>query len=148
MALPGGHREDDDADDLRTALRETREEIGLDLARSGELVGTLDDVRASARGNRLDLVITPFVYQVGASPSFAPSDEVAEVLWASLSAMASGSQFVCHPVEFDGRVTTYPGWNIADQVVWGLTYRIISGLLRRVYDEADACAPNVGALDS
>jgi len=144
MALPGGHREPGDGDDLQTALRETEEEIGLDLARAGELIGTLDDIRASARGHRLDLVITPFVYQVGASPRFFTSSEVDEVVWVSLSALANGTQFICHPVELDGRVAVFPGWSVADQIVWGLTYRMITGLLLRISGEADRipCAPD------
>lgn len=32
VALPGGKREDGDADDIETALREAQEEIGLDPA--------------------------------------------------------------------------------------------------------------------
>jgi 8-oxo-dGTP pyrophosphatase MutT (NUDIX family) len=147
MALPGGHREAQDADDLRTALRETKEEVGVDLAQVGELVGSLDDIRASARGHTLDLVITPFVYQVGASPRFTPSDEVAEVVWVSLSALANGGRFICHPVQFDGRISVFPGWNIADQVVWGLTYRIITDLFRRVLDELEPRATGAGVSD-
>lgn len=30
VSLPGGKREEDDADDVETALREAKEEIGLD----------------------------------------------------------------------------------------------------------------------
>lgn len=30
VALPGGKRDEEDADDIATALREAREEIGLD----------------------------------------------------------------------------------------------------------------------
>jgi 8-oxo-dGTP pyrophosphatase MutT (NUDIX family) len=147
MALPGGHREAKDEDDLRTALRETEEEIGLDLAQSAKLIGALDDIRASARGHTLDLVITPFVYQVGASPSFSASDEVAEVVWVSLSALANGTHFICHPVELQGRVAVFPGWNVADQIVWGLTYRILTGLLQRVFGEADRLSSDATLAD-
>ena len=137
MGLPGGHRQVEDADDQQTALRETEEEIGLNLAQTGEFLGVLDDIRASARGHTLDLVLTPFVYQVGASPRFVAGDEVAEVLWVSLSALANGKHFICHPVQFESRITTLPGWSVGDYIVWGLTYRIISGLLRRVINETE-----------
>src|SRR5262245_34151321 len=39
MAFPGGRRSPEDRDLLATAVRETEEEVGLDLARHGELVG-------------------------------------------------------------------------------------------------------------
>ena len=147
MALPGGHRQAEDADDQQTALRETEEEIGLNLAQTGEFLGALDHIRASARGHTIDLVLIPFVYQVGASPRFTPSDEVAEVLWVSLSAIASGKHFIFHPVQIDGRVTLFTGWSVANHIVWGLTYRIISGLLRRVIDEADRLSTSTRLSD-
>src|SRR5207248_637661 len=62
MALPGGRQDAADSDLRATAVRETREEVGIDLARHGELLGTLDDLRAVGHGRPLDLVITPFVY--------------------------------------------------------------------------------------
>ena len=135
IGLPGGHRQKEDADDQQTALRETEEEIGLNLAQAGEFLGVLDDIRASARGHTLDLVLTPFVYQVGASPRFVASVEVAEVLWVSLSALANGKHFICHPVQIESRIATLPGWSVGNYIVWGLTYRIISGLLRRAIEE-------------
>jgi 8-oxo-dGTP pyrophosphatase MutT (NUDIX family) len=133
MGLPGGHRREDDVDDLRTALRETHEEIGLKLDDVGECLGALDDMRASARGHTLDLIITPFAYQVGASPSLTLGDEVAEVMWVSLTDIANGNHFICHRVDFGGRVAVLPGWQVEDRVVWGLTYRMVADLLRRAF---------------
>ncbi|MGH7644285.1 MAG: NUDIX hydrolase, partial [Gemmatimonadales bacterium] len=43
IALPGGRRDPQDPDLLATALRETLEETGLDLA-GAERLGTLDDL--------------------------------------------------------------------------------------------------------
>jgi ADP-ribose pyrophosphatase YjhB (NUDIX family) len=130
MGLPGGHRQEEDSGDLQTALRETREEIGVDLRECGELLGSLDDVRAAASGRAIELIVSPFVYLVGASPNVEIGAEVAEVLWAPLSILSSGRQFVCHSVEFDGHNIVLPGWKIRERIVWGLTYRIVSDLLR------------------
>lgn len=50
VSFPGGREEDHDPDLLTTALRETHEELGLDLDASARLLGRLDDVRAVAKG--------------------------------------------------------------------------------------------------
>ncbi len=53
-ALPGGRRDAPDADDRATAIRETQEEVGLDLTRSDYLcVGNLPErVVATIWGNK------------------------------------------------------------------------------------------------
>ena len=57
MALPGGRQDAADRDLLATAVREAREEVGVDLAHHGDLLGALDDLQAIGGGRRLDLII-------------------------------------------------------------------------------------------
>ncbi len=133
MGLPGGHRHEQDSSDLQTAQRETREEIGVDLEACAELLGALDDIRAAASGREIELVISPFVYLVGASPSLELNAEVAEVLWAPLTSLSDGGRFICHEVEYDGFSKVLPGWKIGGRIVWGITYRIVSDLLRVIF---------------
>src|SRR5215470_16570624 len=44
LALPGGRRQVDDLCLLFTAIRETREEVGVDLAEGGEVLGHLETI--------------------------------------------------------------------------------------------------------
>ena len=52
MAFPGGREDPCDADLFGTAVRETLEEVALDLTTNAALLGTLDDLPAVARGKR------------------------------------------------------------------------------------------------
>src|SRR5262245_57207262 len=50
MAFPGGREDPGDPDLLSTAMRETLEELSLDLRSAARLLGSLDELPAVARG--------------------------------------------------------------------------------------------------
>src|SRR5262245_45564667 len=88
MALPGGRQDSMDKDLFTTATRETREEVGIDLERQGELLGHLDDLRAVGRGRPLDLIITPFVCGITAPVTLTPNRrEVETAFWLPLASL-------------------------------------------------------------
>jgi 8-oxo-dGTP pyrophosphatase MutT (NUDIX family) len=126
MAFPGGRRDEGDRTDLETAIRETREEVGVDLAAHGALITRLADVAAVARGRRTGLTIAPFVFALHAevSLSFDPA-EVSEALWAPLGPLARGEGAGTMRYEVEGQVIVLPCLNVEGHVVWGLTYRML-----------------------
>ena len=77
MAFPGGRQDPGDPSPLAAAIRETREELDLDLERGGVCLGRLSDVAAVSRGRPLSLVIIPFVFRIQGEPAFDPNHEVA-----------------------------------------------------------------------
>src|SRR5688572_5688147 len=85
MAFPGGRvdREDDGA--LAAAMRETREELALDLGLYATRIGELSHLMAIAHGKPLPMVIVPFVFTIEGDPKLVPSDEVQESIWVPLS---------------------------------------------------------------
>jgi 8-oxo-dGTP pyrophosphatase MutT (NUDIX family) len=133
MAFPGGQAEPQDGDLLATAHRETREEVGLDLALSCELIGRLDDVQATARGRLTSLGITPFVFELGEqTPVLSTGPEATEALWAPLNRMHSGAIDTVKRYWVEGMQFRLPAYDVEGRVVWGITYRILQDLFARV----------------
>jgi 8-oxo-dGTP pyrophosphatase MutT (NUDIX family) len=125
IALPGGRREAGDADRLATAVRETAEEVGIELPASA-LLGPLDDLHPSTP--RLPaLVISPFVYGLEARPRTRLSDEVSGVTWVPLAELrACGGKT---EIQLQGAPREVDCFRTGDLVIWGLTYRILRGFL-------------------
>lgn len=137
VACPGGRMDPDDPDLEATAIRETWEETGIDLARDGRILGTLDDI--TPRTPSLPpIIIRPFVAAVKHEVRVAPNPEVADAFWVPLSVIRDatrwGRGFV--PIRGVGErevdVFTYAGYT-----VWGLTHRALSQLVERVTEKAN-----------
>jgi 8-oxo-dGTP pyrophosphatase MutT (NUDIX family) len=130
MAFPGGRQDPIDRDLLHTALRETEEEVGLRLVPDKHLVGRLDDLSAVVRGNRVGLVIAPFVFAIDRDPVLVPrTEEVEEVVWAQLSALADGTLDTKYRYQHGEQTVHLPGYDVGGRVVWGMTHRMLGALL-------------------
>ncbi|MDF1799377.1 MAG: CoA pyrophosphatase [Planctomycetota bacterium] len=128
VSMPGGRNEDHDASLLHTAQRETHEELGIDLSRA-HLLGGLAPTQAMARGKRLSLFIQPFVFEVSHAPEPRLNHEAAAAFWLPLAEAAVGELDHQHRYQDDQRTLLLPAWRFDDRVVWGLTYRMLAGLL-------------------
>jgi 8-oxo-dGTP pyrophosphatase MutT (NUDIX family) len=132
MAFPGGRREESDGDLRTTAQRETAEEIGLDLAAGGELLGALDEIRAMARMRPMDLVISPYVFRLGAGAELHLSDEVVSAHWLPLDALLGEGHRSWLDYRHGAEEHRFPCLRVEDLVIWGLTYRMFTGLSQRL----------------
>ncbi len=134
MALPGGRHDDADRDLEQTAIRETREEVGIDLARDGRRLARLPDHPAIVRGHRVGLVIAPFVFALPAGVEPSPSAaEIAEALWTPLSPLARGESAGTFTYDLEGTPFELPFLDVGGRRVWGLTYQMLQvlfGILR------------------
>jgi 8-oxo-dGTP pyrophosphatase MutT (NUDIX family) len=129
MAFPGGRRDEADRDLLHTAVREAREEVGIDLEQHGSLLAQLGEVPAIARGRRTGLTIDPFVFALHADvPLVYQPDEVAEALWTPLAPLVRGEGAGTYHYEHEGRVLDLPCLRVGERVVWGLTYQMLQML--------------------
>lgn len=121
-----------DLDLVDAAVRETEEEIGLDL-RESRLVGPLSHQRAAPRGRTINMLVAPYVFVIDSMPSLTLNHEVDDVVWGSFNAMFNGHN---HDIEFraiaDAQVP-FNGYRIEQQhFVWGLTYRTLQTLFAAV----------------
>jgi 8-oxo-dGTP pyrophosphatase MutT (NUDIX family) len=129
VAFPGGREETSDQSLAFTAIRETWEETALDLARNGEIIGQLHDLRP--RTIRLPAVIVrPFIALIDA-PATKPilSHEVADSFWVPLRALRDDSGWRDTIVTAGGIEFTRRAFHHGGFVVWGMTERILSDFL-------------------
>jgi 8-oxo-dGTP pyrophosphatase MutT (NUDIX family) len=138
MALPGGRHEDRDRDLVATAIRETREEIGIDLEQSAELLGRLDDqIPGGSREFSQGLIVASFVWCLEEAPDLVPNGiEVDEIHWVPLSPLYTGERDMVYPFQWRDQTMQLPAYRIGDEraerVVWGLTHRILETLFQRL----------------
>ncbi|MEM9195709.1 MAG: CoA pyrophosphatase [Myxococcota bacterium] len=128
MAFPGGRRDPADASLVAAAVRETLEEVGVELA-STSLLGRLDDLHAVSRRGRTGLVISPFVFVLpDLELELRPNYEVAEVCWGVLGPMARHEVDTELPYQDGGQTYRFPAYDLEGRVIWGLTYRMLQSL--------------------
>ena len=129
IAFPGGRSDDVDANPRETAERESREELGLDLAQSRYL-GRLSDIVSP----RLRILISVFVYGVDICPElFLDHDEIADAFWFPLCELHNRERraVVNHP--WGNRTKQFPALRLCGgngQPLWGITYRVLRNLDR------------------
>ena len=132
MALPGGSLDEMDDGLLAAAARETDEETGLRLDCREDVLGRLETARPM--GVRLPvLTIWPFVFR---APSDAVarvgSPEVAAVYWFRVRDLADAGNRGSYPWREGGLVRWFPCIEVEGRVIWGLTFRILTGFLETV----------------
>jgi 8-oxo-dGTP pyrophosphatase MutT (NUDIX family) len=128
IAFPGGRVDAGDADVVETALRESREEIGID-PECVKILGRLDEFTAG-----YGLVVTPVVGVIPADYEFridpAETTAVASVPIASLMQLPNCNLNEClSPGGHPNYHFYVNGWD-----VWGVTARIIAQFLEIVYN--------------
>ena len=128
MAFPGGHRDEGDTDLAATAVRETLEEIGLDLRQHGRPLGHLNHLDVHPIGAQHRMLVVPYVFALeGHLPPLRPNHEVAEVHWGSLPDMFHGRSATQRDMPVRGGLYNFPGYAVRDEIVWGLTYQMLLG---------------------
>ena len=130
MALPGGRREPADSELAATAIRETAEEVGVQL-RLQDLLGSLPDV--IPRTPVLPpIAVRPFVFLLPERPVLRLNPEVAQASWVPLDYLLRPDTH--HPVQLEvaGKSRQVQAYQLENAIVWGMTERILTRFLAEV----------------
>jgi 8-oxo-dGTP pyrophosphatase MutT (NUDIX family) len=133
MALPGGRREAADLDLLTTAIRETHEEVRLDLDRR-HLLGVLEDV-VPRTPVLPPVAVRPYVFLLLKRPPLFLNAEVASARWVQLDELLRPEAYHSVRLEVGGQSRDVHAFELEDAIVWGMTERILTGLLDHLRDE-------------
>ena len=122
ISLPGGKLEGSDQDLIDTALRETREELGLSIS-SQQVIGCLTELYIVAS----HFNILPVVAVLDAKPVITADErEVQQVLIASVDELLQPQTIKGKRMLVRGHELFAPYFDIANQVVWGATAMILN----------------------
>lgn len=127
IAFPGGKLDEGDAGPVDAALREAREEIGLDPA-NVEVLGELPfhDTVTNFR-------VTPILARIHSDfPVVPEAGEVAEVFRVPLAHVADPARFRVESRLWRGQRRFYYVVPYGPYYIWGATARILYGLARRM----------------
>ena len=128
VAFPGGRVEPGEAIE-EAAVRETVEEVGLDLRADAERLGALDEIPAIGRGRAVGLSIQPWVFALRSVPGpLRFSGEVASARWVRLADLLDPARQVPFPYVHEGQRLLLPSLDVDGLVIWGLTYRMVEML--------------------
>jgi 8-oxo-dGTP pyrophosphatase MutT (NUDIX family) len=144
LALPGGRVEAGDASLRAAAVRETFEEVGINLEAGGEALGRLGVVEPkSPLAPRVSVApfvaVAPAEYHVRregqATPPLVLSDEVAAAFWVPVSALREGGRSEVFKMVFAGVEREWPAYPSEHGPIWGITERILTEFLEVLNEE-------------
>ena len=125
IGLPGGRVKDSDLSIRSTLRREVIEEVGIDLAKTGEELGTLSIGQPM---RRLDMKVQPWVYGLMQRPEVEIGPEVSSAFWVSVPGLPSRKATT--EVLIRDQPRTVDCFLVDGKVVWGYTYRVLTELLQ------------------
>lgn len=125
VAFPGGKSQETDRSVKDTAVRETMEEVGVDLGASSEFLGYFRHFRTHTG----DMDVVPALFLLKGDVQVRMNEEVTSYTWVDLKGLLSDATRSTHRLNFGGEATEVPAFKVGEYVIWGLTHRIISTLI-------------------
>lgn len=124
VAFPGGKLEEGDKSAREVAIRETIEEVGIDLEATAVFLGYFEPFMTHTG----TMNVVPSVFLLRRGVEVKHNEEVSSYMWADLSRLLGPGSRSTHRIEAGGGSIEMPAFVIGDFEVWGLTYRIVTAL--------------------
>ena len=144
VAFPGGRKDPGDASLEATAIRETVEETGVDLARDGVILGRLDDLQPRAP-SLPPVMVRPFVAAVGPGVTLTLNYECADAFWVPLAWLGDPASRRLTMLRERGMELQVYSYQRGEHLIWGMTERILQQLVAMV--AAGAASESADAAD-
>ena len=135
MAFPGGHLEIGNENSLEAAMREAEEEVGLQLNKHGEYLGSLDDFQVHFKGIPQNFIIYPHVFYLDpeAAEQVIPDEsEVAAFFWINLGHFNQSQNMKPYHYQVGNQVVELPSFEYQEEYIWGITYMIMMDLFQKL----------------
>ncbi len=127
MALPGGGYDESDGDFLRTALRETEEEVGVRSA-DVDVLGRFDDFISIVGFHVLSYIgVIPHPYEYTIN-----RDEIEDYVEVPLSMFVKREFGKVQQVEFEGQMYNVYHYYYHNFEIWGMTARILTDFAGKI----------------
>ena len=131
MAFPGGRAEGEE-DALQAAVRETSEELALDLGPARVLGPLRPVVGPRLRRDKPSIYVDATVFWLEQIPRMTPNREVAEVHWFGLNRFMSDEGRATFPFTWRGNQVKMPCHRLDGRTIWGMSLSMIDDLVDRI----------------
>jgi 8-oxo-dGTP pyrophosphatase MutT (NUDIX family) len=124
ISFPGGKMDRTDISLQHTALRETREEIGITVPKNN-IFKRLTDLYIPPS----NFLVTPYLAFLETKPSYKINHEVRQVLSPTLSYLLDDNKIKSKPIKSNsGEMILTPYFDFENEIIWGATAMILSEL--------------------
>ncbi|MDA9033706.1 CoA pyrophosphatase [Gammaproteobacteria bacterium] len=128
VSFPGGKWEEGDKDLYETSLRESNEEINLNI-NDVTYLGSLNYLISKHK-----IEVNPFIGLVTKRQNFIDNDEIAHTFTVPLDFLINNARE--HNIERKNTNVIVPSWVYNDQTIWGLTALITADFINTCFDNA------------
>ena len=127
VSFPGGKWEEGDKDLYETSLRESNEEINLNI-NDVTYLGSLNYLISKHK-----IEVNPYIGLVTKKQNFIDNDEIAHTFTVPLDFLINNARE--HNIERKNTNVIVPSWDYNDQTIWGLTALITADFINTCFDK-------------
>ncbi|MGI9533907.1 MAG: NUDIX hydrolase [Thermodesulfobacteriota bacterium] len=131
VAFPGGKNKTEDESLLFTAIREVKEEVGINLEKDARIIGELDQLKPlNPEGPKY--IVTPFFAVLEKENKIVINDEVENFIWIPLKHLLDNDNMRVRLKERSGQTIEDFVYKYENYIIWGMTGRIINSFVNDI----------------